>query len=32
MDYGARAAGYVDAVMATLNWKFADGLYFRVSA
>jgi Fe-Mn family superoxide dismutase len=32
MDYGARAAGYVDAVMATLNWKFADGLYTRASA
>jgi Fe-Mn family superoxide dismutase len=32
IDYGARAAGYVDAVMATLNWKFADGLYARASA
>ena len=32
MDYGARAAGYVDAFMATINWKFADGLYARASA
>jgi Fe-Mn family superoxide dismutase len=32
MDYGARAAAYVDAFMATINWRFADGLYARVSA
>ena len=32
MDYGARAAGYVDAFMAALNWRFADGLYARASA
>jgi Fe-Mn family superoxide dismutase len=32
MDYGARAAGYVDAFMATINWGFADGLYARASA
>ena len=32
MDYGARAAGYVDAFMATINWRFADGLYARASA
>jgi Fe-Mn family superoxide dismutase len=32
IDYGARAAGYVDAFMATINWKFADGLHARASA
>jgi Fe-Mn family superoxide dismutase len=32
IDYGARAAGYVDAFMATINWKFADGLYAQASA
>lgn len=32
MDYGARAAAYVDAFMATINWRFADGLYARASA
>ena len=32
MDYGARAAGYVDAFMAAINWGFADGLYARASA
>jgi Fe-Mn family superoxide dismutase len=32
MDYGARAAAYVDAFMATIDWKFADGLYARASA
>ena len=32
MDYGARAAGYVDAFMGTINWKFADDLYARAGA
>ena len=32
MDYGARAAGYVDAFMAAVNWKNADALYARASA
>jgi Fe-Mn family superoxide dismutase len=32
IDYGARAAAYVDAFMATINWRFADGLYARASA
>jgi Fe-Mn family superoxide dismutase len=32
MDYVARAAAYVDAFMATINWRFADGLYARASA
>jgi Fe-Mn family superoxide dismutase len=32
MDYGARAAAYVDAFMATTNWRFAEGLYARASA
>ena len=32
MDYGARAAGYVDAFMATVNWTAADGLYTRAAA
>ena len=31
MDY-ARAGGYVDAFMAAINWRFADGLYARASA
>jgi Fe-Mn family superoxide dismutase len=32
MDYGSRAAGYVDAFMAAVNWKNADALYARASA
>jgi superoxide dismutase len=32
MDYGARAAGYLDAFSAAINWRFADGLYARASA
>ncbi|MBO9575520.1 MAG: superoxide dismutase [Sphingobium sp.] len=32
MDYGAKAAGYVDAVMATLNWTAADARFAKASA
>ena len=32
MDYGAKAAAYVDAFMAAVNWKTADALYARASA
>ena len=32
MDYGSKAAGYVDAFMAAVNWKNADALYARASA
>lgn len=32
MDYGAKAAGYVDAFMAAVNWKTADALYAKASA
>jgi superoxide dismutase, Fe-Mn family len=32
MDYGARAAAYVDAFMPAINWTFADGLHARASA
>jgi superoxide dismutase, Fe-Mn family len=31
MDYGAKAAAYVDAVMATFNWSNADAVYGKVS-
>jgi len=31
MDYGAKAAAYVDAVMATLNWSAADARYAKAS-
>jgi Fe-Mn family superoxide dismutase len=29
-DYGARAAAYVDAFMATINWSNVAGAYARV--
>ena len=32
MDYGSRAAAYVDAVMATLNWSTADAVYAKAAA
>jgi superoxide dismutase, Fe-Mn family len=32
LDYGAKAAGYVDAVMATINWTSADTRYAKASA
>ena len=32
MDYGAKAAGYVDAVMATLNWTAADARFAKAMA
>lgn len=32
MDYGSKAAGYVDAVMSALNWSNADARYARAVA
>lgn len=32
MDYGAKAAAYVDAVMATLNWSAADQRFAKAMA
>ena len=32
MDYGAKAAGYVDAFMATVNWSNADAVFARSAA
>lgn len=32
MDYGSRAAAYVDAVMATLNWSTADAVFAKAAA
>jgi Fe-Mn family superoxide dismutase len=32
MDYGSNAGGYVDAVMKTLNWRQADGLFAKAAA
>lgn len=32
MDYGAKAAGYVDAVIATINWTSADTRFARAAA
>ena len=32
MDYGARAAAYVDAFMATINWPNVGGAFARASA
>jgi Fe-Mn family superoxide dismutase len=32
MDYGAKAAGYVDAVMATINWTSADMRFAKAAA
>jgi Fe-Mn family superoxide dismutase len=29
LDYGAKAAAYVDAFMATTNWSHADGVFAR---
>ena len=31
MDYGAKAASYVDAFMATIRWANADALYARLA-
>lgn len=31
MDYGAKAAAYVDAVVATLNWSAADARFAKAS-
>ena len=31
MDFGAKAAAYVDAVMATLNWSAADGRFAKAA-
>ena len=32
MDYGSRAAAYVDAVMATLNWSTADAVFAKAAS
>jgi Fe-Mn family superoxide dismutase len=32
MDYGAAAAGYVDAYMKVINWRSADALFAKASA
>ena len=32
MDYGAKAAAYVDAVMATFNWTQADAIFAKAAA
>lgn len=32
MDYGANAGGYVDAVMKTIDWRQADGLFAKASS
>lgn len=32
MDYGAKAAAYVDAFMAAVNWTAADGRFAKASA
>jgi len=31
LDYGAKAAAYVDAFMATTNWSHADGVFARAA-
>lgn len=31
MDYGAKAAAYVDAFMATVNWTSADGRFAKAT-
>ncbi|MBI5939653.1 MAG: Fe-Mn family superoxide dismutase [Caulobacterales bacterium] len=31
LDYGAKAAAYVDAFMAAINWTTADGIFARAS-
>jgi Fe-Mn family superoxide dismutase len=32
MDYGAKAAAYVDAIMATFNWTRADAIFAKATA
>jgi Fe-Mn family superoxide dismutase len=32
LDYGAKAAAYVDAFMATVNWAKADGIFAKAAA
>ena len=32
MDYGAKAAAYVDAVMKTLSWRHASEAFRKASA
>jgi Fe-Mn family superoxide dismutase len=32
LDYGAKAAAYVDAFMATVNWAKADGIFAKAMA
>ena len=32
MDYGAKAAAYVDAVMKALSWGYANAAYQRLGA
>jgi Fe-Mn family superoxide dismutase len=32
MDYGAKAAAYVDAFMGTVNWTAADRLFSKAAA
>jgi Fe-Mn family superoxide dismutase len=32
LDHGAAHGKYIDAFMAAINWRFADGLYARASA
>ena len=32
MDYGARAAAYVDAHMKAFDWRNAEAMYARLSA
>jgi superoxide dismutase, Fe-Mn family len=32
LDYGAKAAAYVDAFMATVNWTKADGIFAKAAA
>ena len=32
MDYGAKAAAYVDAIMGTFNWTQADAIYAKAAS
>jgi Fe-Mn family superoxide dismutase len=32
MDYGAKAAGYVDAFMGAVNWSNADKVFAKAAA
>jgi Fe-Mn family superoxide dismutase len=32
MDFGAKAAAYVDGFMGAVNWAHADGVFARASA